>query len=162
MNGDSQIESWEIDEDSVRSLNGWTLKLDLTYETSKHIALIGTSYFIGWAATLLWVPRLGDVYGRKKMFILSNVINTLNFVIVLFTKSLNVMIIAFFILGLASSIRVNIGYNYLIEMYPDKYKIAVGTTWNVGEGLIYLSITLFFWLTAYGSWLWLVGLGFII
>ena len=29
---------------------------------------LGSVYFIGYVLTLLWLPRLADVYGRKILF----------------------------------------------------------------------------------------------
>ena len=160
MDGNPAIASWAIDTSSPRSLNNWTLKLDLTYISDTHIAFIGTAYFIGWAATLLWFPRFGDVYGRKKMYILGKLMDLLVFITIFFTKNINVMIAAFFIFGAFTSLRVNVGYNYLIEMAPRSHKVLMGTTWNMNEGVPYLIMTIFFWTTNYGSWIWIVGIGF--
>ena len=77
-----------------------------------------TAYFIGWAIALLFLPRLADIYGRKKIFLaaISMVIAVMT--VILVTTSLTVMIVAFFALGVASSVRVAVGYNYLIEFAP--------------------------------------------
>ena len=37
----------------------------------------------------------------------------------------------------------------------------MGTTWNIGEGLIYLLLTIYFWVTTYASWIYPVLVGFI-
>jgi MFS family permease len=160
MDGDPAIVSWAIDENSARSLNNWTLKLDLTYISDTHIAFIGTAYFIGWAATLLWMPRFGDVWGRKRMYIVGKLTDLFVFITIFFTTDINVMIAAFFFFGAFTSLRVNVGYNYLVEMVPRSHKILMGTTWNINEGIPYLIMTIFFWTTHYGSWIWMVGIGF--
>lgn len=35
------------------------------------MGLLGTMYFLGWAIACVIVPRMGDVYGRKKPFLAS-------------------------------------------------------------------------------------------
>ena len=112
------IASWSIVESDEKSLNNWTLKLDLTNESSTTRALIGSAFFIGWAITLLWLPRFGDIFGRKKMYVIGMIIDTVIFVVIFFTKNVYVMIVSQLIFGANTSIRVNIGYPYLMEMCP--------------------------------------------
>ena len=162
MNGDPRIASWSIDEQDEKSLNNWTIKLDLTYEKTTTSALIGSAFFIGWALTLLWLPRFGDTFGRKKMYAIAMIIDTVLFIIILTTKSLILMIITMGIFGGTTSLRVNVGYPYLMEMCPKRGQVLMGTTWNILEGLIYLIITLYFWVTVYASWIYLVLVGFVI
>ena len=63
----------------------------------------------------------------------------------LLTHSLTVMIILFFSFGVLSTIRVQIGYVYLIEMMPKKASSHVTSTWSVQEALIYVFCTIYFW-----------------
>jgi len=32
------------------------------------VGFIGSAFFLGWVTTILWLPRLSDMYGRKKFF----------------------------------------------------------------------------------------------
>ena len=77
-----------------------------------------TAYFIGWAIALLFLPRLADVYGRKKIFMVSIFMMITVMTVIFVATSLNVMIAAFFALGVASSVKVAVGYNYMIEFAP--------------------------------------------
>jgi len=61
---DPRIQSWEIDWNSEKSLLNWHQTLDLMCSPEWKVGLLGSIYFIGFAATLLWVPRLADMYGR--------------------------------------------------------------------------------------------------
>ena len=61
---DSRIKSWEVDYTDRDSLHNWFEKLDLMCQPSWKIGAIGSSFFIGWCLTLLWVPRLADIHGR--------------------------------------------------------------------------------------------------
>ena len=41
-------------------------KLDLVCEPPEHVGYIGSAYFVGVLISVLTIPRLADVYGRKK------------------------------------------------------------------------------------------------
>lgn len=71
--GDNRIIHWEIDEDSENTLQNWRQKLsiDMCEETWK-VSFIASAFMLGWAATLLWVPPLADLYGRKRIFASGN------------------------------------------------------------------------------------------
>ena len=82
------------------------------------VGLLGTCLFVGWATTLLWLPSFGDKYGRKKLFAASMTINLLMYSVMMYTHSLDVMLFSIFVMGALCSIRVNIGFLYLMEMMP--------------------------------------------
>ena len=50
--------------DSDKSYINWQQKLDLMCIPPWKVGMLGTVYFIGWAITLLWLPRFGDKFGR--------------------------------------------------------------------------------------------------
>lgn len=110
--------------------------------------MLGSSYFIGWCLTLLWVPRFGDILGRKKLFWGCMLCQTFLFVAMLFTKSLLGMTLVIGSFGVCNSIRVTIGFVYLMDLLPKKAQTPVTTVWCVEEALIYLIGTL---------WLWKIG-----
>lgn len=60
------------------------------------IGLLGSSYFIGWVLTLLWIPRLADIYGRTKLIQIAMIIDFILFTILLMSKSLNLSIAIMF------------------------------------------------------------------
>ena len=112
------IKSWKIDTESESSLINWHEKLDLTCVPEFKAASIISAYFVGWAIALLFLPRLADIYGRKKIFLAATSMNLTLMTVVLMTTSLNLMIATFFGLGVATSVRITVGYNYLIEFAP--------------------------------------------
>lgn len=81
---------------SEKSLNNWQQKLDLMCEDSWKIGLLGSSMFIGWASTLLWLPSFGDRFGRRKPFIVAMSINLLLYGILMVTHSIDIMLISLF------------------------------------------------------------------
>ena len=63
------------------------------------------------------------------------------------------MITATFLLGCCSSIRISVGFNYLVELQPKRYQTAVGTTWNMIDGSMTLVFVLYIWLVS-KNWLY--------
>ena len=72
--------------------------------------------------------------------------------------SLYVMMVAFLVLGLASSGRASIGYCYFVELAPKRYADMMGTWWNIAEAFVYILLTIYF---AYISknWFWTIAFG---
>ncbi len=69
----------KIDWDDRISLHNWVERLDLACKfyyvywfqgTSKaKIGLLGSIYFAGWAIAAILLPRLSDMFGRKKVYL---------------------------------------------------------------------------------------------
>ena len=116
--GNPAIISWEADPDSNKTLYNWNQRLDLTCVDDWKVSMLGTWFFVGWCATMLWIPNLGDKYGRKKLFWIGMVIMAVCNGVQCFTKSLVAMSISIFTTGMVSSIRANVGYVYLMELLP--------------------------------------------
>ena len=75
-------------------------------------------FFAGWTLTLPFLPRLADVRGRRPIWRVAVAVQFLMMLVVLWTRRVEVMLVAMFILGGLSSIRICVGYNYLIEFMP--------------------------------------------
>ena len=122
--------------------------------------MIPSAFLIGWALTLLWVPKLGDKYGRKMIFTLSMWIGVVLYTVLMFTESLNVMIAVSGACGALSSIRMNIGFVYMMELMPKSKQTIMGSIWNIFEGCIYVLATIYFWqISKY--WLYYVLIGYL-
>ena len=46
------------------SYNNWIMRYDLHCASGAKIGMIGSSFFLGWALTLMILPRVSDIYGR--------------------------------------------------------------------------------------------------
>jgi MFS family permease len=53
------------------SLKNWFTGLHLECVSKARIGLIGSTLFAGWALSAIFIPRMADIYGRKKIFIFS-------------------------------------------------------------------------------------------
>ena len=78
---------------------------------------------------MLWVPRFADKYGRKWIFVLGMGGNVIVSTIIMFTHNANMMIFAIFCLGALMTIRVTIGFVYLVELMPSSRQTLYGTIW---------------------------------
>ena len=89
--------------------------------TSKvEIGLIGSSTLLGWALTTTWLPRLADLYGRKNLYKISQICGLILFTAIFFADSLNTFIGLNFLIGVVTSLRINVGYIYMLEFMPKK------------------------------------------
>ena len=122
-------------------------------------SLIASAFFIGWSSTLLWVPRLADIYGRRRIFAYGQVISAVLYTIIMLSDSLNVIIAVSFLSGMLNSVRVNIGYVFMIELMPKSSQAKITTTWNIFEGSIYVLATFYFWQVS-KNWLYFVAIGY--
>ena len=82
--------------------------------------MIASMFLLGWCLTVFWVPRLGDIYGRKKLFSIGLVCDVLLLTSLLLANSLNVLLAIMLILGMITSLRTNVGYILLMELTPKK------------------------------------------
>ena len=72
------------------------------------------------------------------------IIDTALYTVLLWTRDANIMILVLFAFGLFSSIRLNVGFVYLMELLPRHKHTLITTCWCVGEGSIYLLATVYF------------------
>lgn len=86
------------------------------------IGMVGSAQFAGWMVSSLFIPRLGDLYGRKKPFYISIVAATIIQGSILFTTNLSLMILMFFLLGLTQAGKFSLNHVYLQELMPVKYR----------------------------------------
>lgn len=75
--------------------------------------MLGSSQFIGWMLASLFIPRLGDLKGRKLPFISCMVVAAFVHVVILFTADINLMILLIFINGLTQAGRFSLAHVYL-------------------------------------------------
>ena len=86
-------------------------------------------------------------------------VNFLMYSVMMYTHSLDVMLASIFIMGAFCSIRVNIGFLYLLEMMPKHLQTRVGSIWNTTEACIYLMATIYFWMIS-KDWFYFAFIGY--
>jgi MFS family permease len=112
---------WEPNYISNQDLYNWVTRLDLACEKDFWVGMIGSSYFIGWALTLIWVSRLADIYGRAWIYRVSMVLYIVDLIAVYLVKDITGMIIVNFIMGCLTTARISIGFVYMQEFLTERY-----------------------------------------
>ena len=91
------------------------------------IGMIGSAQFAGWMAGSLFMPRLGDLYGRKWPFYLSLLVASATYISVVLTTNIKVQIFNFFIMGVTQAGRYSMAHVYLQELIPLRWRTFSGT-----------------------------------
>ena len=98
------------------------------------------------------MPRFADLYGRKNLFKISQVCDLLLFTAIFFADSLEAFTALMFLIGLVTSLRINVGYIYLIEFIPKKGQANFGTAWCAVDASVMLWVTVYFINSAARDW----------
>ena len=101
--------------------------------------------FIGITLTTLWLPSLSDIYGRKLFYAATMGAGLAIHLGMFFTPSWTLMIVLSFIFGLITPLRLQVGYNYLIEFWPKRSQINAGMIYMVLDSSVFMITTLYFW-----------------
>ena len=108
----------QVNWESTRSLHNWVEKLDLVCEPSWRIGLIASMCIFGSSIGTLFVPRLGDVYGRRLPCLISMGASLLMHLSLILSNSVNLTMALFFFQGLCTPGKSNVGYVYMLELVP--------------------------------------------
>ena len=85
---DSRILSWSIDESHEATLDNWHRQFDMMCWPKAQIGLVSSLFWFGWCLTLLWMPRFGDIYGRKLPVAYVSVVSFVLYLGVLYAPSI--------------------------------------------------------------------------
>lgn len=130
------------------------MELSLECVSKARVGLIGSSMFMGWAISATFLPRLSDIYGRKKIFIFSILLQSLAMTGMYFSHDLNLTTAMMFIFGMAAVGRTSISFLFLMELLPTNRQVLVGTILHVNNAAVGVFGCLYFWkISKY--WLWL-------
>ena len=88
------------------SYENWIHRFDLTCASDAKIGFIGTSYFIGWICTLIFIPRFSDIYGRVELIKSANAISLVAYSLMIWTTNYEMLIVSLIILGSMATVRV--------------------------------------------------------
>ena len=97
-------------------------KFDLHCAPSIYIEILGSSLFIGWIFTLILLPRLSDIYGRKKFLSIGCVVFAGAFWMITFTTNYYVLVASITVVGMCCTLRSAIYNVFVYEvMTKDSY-----------------------------------------
>ena len=123
----------------------WVTKYDLVCASKTEIGMIGSVGFIGWMITLLFLPRISDMFGRKELIKFGFKIQAVSFFLLSYAPpSYNWLIFSLGVLGLMWTIRTQISSTYIFENFSSKHYDAFIFAMSMIEGHIGLAIVYYF------------------
>jgi MFS family permease len=75
-------------------------------------------YFFGLAASAIVLPRISDIFGRKKIYFIAMALHLIVYFVFLVSTSLTLNIVMMLLFGALSVGRASIGYIYMQEFTP--------------------------------------------
>jgi MFS family permease len=118
-------------------------------------------FFAGWTISSLSITSYADRNGRKMVFVICMLVQIIAVSVILAVpggpdsmKSVYIIYVMMFLIGISSAGRTAVGYCYMLEMAPQRSHAFMGSSWNIMEGLIFIWLTLYFWLLKI-SWFWI-------
>ena len=100
--------SYEPNMELSDSYHNWVENLSLECASSAKVGALGTSYFVGWLCTMLFLPRLSDLSGRKNLILSTLVVYLVFYSLVFVAPSYEVMIVVLFVIGCCSTAGVTL------------------------------------------------------
>ena len=108
---------------------------------------------------MLWMPSIADKKGRKWIYWFAMLGDLLLYTGLLITDHISVMIAIYFLFGMLSSIRIQVGFVYLMEVTPTSSQSLANSVWSVQETLIYTVAIVYFWKIS-KEWFWYCLIGY--
>ena len=113
------------------------------------------AFFIGWAVSAIFIPRLSDLMGRKIVTIGTMILQTAAIIGMNFSRSVYLTQALMFLLGTACVGTRSIMFLFMIELLPEKWQVPLGTMLNFWDTLVPILYTLYYWKIS-KEWIWFV------
>ena len=118
---DLSLISYSIDTSSKFYINNWVEQKDLTCASSGYIGAIGSFGFLGSALACLFLPAIGDKYGRLTVYRVA-LFSTIPVLFLLnLSKDIGSIYISMFCLGVALIGRFTCGFCLITESAPKNW-----------------------------------------
>ena len=124
------------------------------------IGWIGSSFFLGWALSAPFITPLSDKLGRKWLVVAAGAAGAVFYSLMLFGRSVWVVIAMQFLNGVLTSARTGVGFIYMCEFVPPEWIGLVTTIFNVVDGSSTIVITLYFEFIS-KHWFWIASVGLV-
>jgi MFS family permease len=115
------------------------------------IGLIGAMFLCGIVIGCMTLTRMGDVVGRKPIYMLGVVMHIGVMCGLILSKNAYFDFLLVFLFGMSVTARYYVGYAYNLEMQPKSHYVLVSTSMFLIESVVYITICLYFWLVQ-GPW----------
>lgn len=111
---------YKLDSLSSFTVSNWITNRDLLCISSSSLGLFGSIYMSGYAFGALTILRLGDIFGRKPILIISSASNTIIYFLLCFAGDIRVMYFLLFIDGAMRMTKGSLAYIMMQELIPEK------------------------------------------
>lgn len=101
-------------------LHNWVEHFDMLCEPAYKIALLGSANMLGMLITALPVPMLADMYGRKPVLVVTEIINLAALLAIRVTHDINVAYLLIGIVGMCFAGRCVVGLTLIAEYMPSE------------------------------------------
>jgi putative MFS transporter len=129
-------------------LINWIDKFELQCAPKKQFGLFGSLFFAGLVLGSLILPRLSDIYGRRKIALIGNYMHMIPATIFLVSHNLKVSFLMIFIMGIAMGGRVFVGWVWMSEnMRIKDASRATATMFTVDAMCIFVAAVYFYWIS---------------
>lgn len=105
-----------------------------------------------------FIPRMGDIYGRKKIYTAAIFAQIPIYFIAGYFSNIYLIYFAAFLLGPTVIARMACGFLLIMEQVPSKYQTAVGASIMIGEGMCQLIWTAYFVWISNNAFMFIWGL----
>lgn len=103
-------------------------------EAKKVVSLIAIIALLGLGVSCLFLPRMGDIYGRKPIYMFALCLQVVVYMMACIVTTLKNVYIVVAFLGPCVIGRMACGFLLLMEIVPRKYQTWVGTALMISEG----------------------------
>ena len=108
------------------------------------MGMIAASALLGMSISCLFIPRMGDLYGRKPLYVIALAMQIPVYTCLCLFKKMMPMYITTFFLGPTVTGRMACGFLLLLESVPKKNQAIVGAMLMVAEGSTQIIWTIYF------------------
>jgi len=140
-----------IDWENRESIHNLIDQVDYFCASEFQIGMIGAAFLIGIVVGCSTLTRLGDIHGRKPIYMLGIVMHLFFMFGILITTIDYIAFALIFFFGMSVTARYWVGYTYNMEMQPKSHYVLVSTTQFIFEPLVYIFVCIYFWQIS-GNW----------
>jgi MFS family permease len=106
----------EVHWSASQSIRNLVYQLDDYCDTRLGIGMYGFVYLAGIVVGCLTVARMGDVWGRKPIYLIGMILNFFLTLGLVFSYNKYLTLVLLCVLGITTTMRAYVGYAYNIEM----------------------------------------------
>lgn len=133
-----------IDWSDKQSIHNLIVQLNMECSPKWLLGGLGFVFLLGIVIGCSTLTKLGDLYGRRPVYLLGQVMNLVLILAIMTSTNLIADYFLLFFLGLSITSRYYVGYTFNVEMCPKKQQVFVSTFQFIMESVVYLLVCAYF------------------